>query len=579
MITRAVRHAVALSLFTLVAAACSAANPDRERTGLERTGSGASELMIGPIGIAPPPANNHSFGPLTYWGSEMTTNGTWGAANPRMAADVNGDGRSDLVGFSYYGVFTALSTGAGFAAGQLVSTQFGNNQAWDVSKHIRTTADLNNDGKADLIGFGDAGVWTQLSTGAGFAASRYVLAQYGLAQGWSVERDIRTFADVNGDRYLDIVGFNPGGIYVSLGDRSGGFGPALLASNQLVTNNGGWTTADHVRTLADVNNDGCADVIGFGYAGVWTALSTFCTGGTTFQPPTFVLAKFGYVDGWRVANHVRVLADVDQDRNVDIVAFGEGGVSVSKGTGNNAFAPPVAVLSEMAPDEGWHLPSNPRFVVDLNGDGWLDLLGYGNSAVYRVLGGPKGFGRMDAVAFDPIATGDLRLLGDVNGDHTTDLITVGAASDLVALSSTHGPPACPAAANQCSTFAGANDVRFYDMLLDRGVSGCSPPATLCTGATDARDAATIFYSACPNDANPVGPLRLGLESTADPSFDGLLPAVGDDLQSACLPSLPSNLVYVLWIQDKDIDPKHAAHPRCPSACLCPGDVCGGGGPI
>jgi hypothetical protein len=49
--------------------------------------------------------------------------------------------------------------------------------------------------------------------------------------------------------------------------------------------------------LLPLNKDGCADIIGFGEDGVWTAIGN---GDGTFHDPIFVLENFGYNQGWRV---------------------------------------------------------------------------------------------------------------------------------------------------------------------------------------------------------------------------------------------------------------------------------------
>jgi hypothetical protein len=84
----------------------------------------------------------------------------------RLLADINNDGRADIVGFGDAGVWTALATGdGGFEPAKFVLAGFGTAESWHPSKHVRLLADINNDGRADIVGFGDAGVWTALVDG------------------------------------------------------------------------------------------------------------------------------------------------------------------------------------------------------------------------------------------------------------------------------------------------------------------------------------------------------------------------------------------------------------------------------
>ena len=41
-------------------------------------------------------------------------------------------------------------------------------QGWEVGRHLRAVVDLNGDGKADIVGFGnDAGPWVAMGNGDG----------------------------------------------------------------------------------------------------------------------------------------------------------------------------------------------------------------------------------------------------------------------------------------------------------------------------------------------------------------------------------------------------------------------------
>jgi hypothetical protein len=90
--------------------------------------------------------------------------------------------KSDIIGFGNDGVFTALGNGDGtFKNFRLVLNNFGFNHGWRVEKHPRFVVDINGDNHADIVGFGDAGVWTALSNRNGtFQESRLVLNNFGL---------------------------------------------------------------------------------------------------------------------------------------------------------------------------------------------------------------------------------------------------------------------------------------------------------------------------------------------------------------------------------------------------------------
>jgi hypothetical protein len=70
---------------------------------------------------------------------------------------------------------------------------------------------------ADIIGFGQGGVWASLATGGGqFAQPSFEVANFAVgAGGWTNETTYpRLVADVTGDHRADIIGFGTSGAWV-----------------------------------------------------------------------------------------------------------------------------------------------------------------------------------------------------------------------------------------------------------------------------------------------------------------------------------------------------------------------------
>ena len=316
-------------------------------------GDGKKDVVgFGDAGVYTSLSTGSSFGQVSFVVSEFGYNQGWRLeSHPRFLADINGDGKQDIVGFANEGVYVSLSTSTVTAPGFTPATrwleEFGVNQGWQVGSHPRFLADINGDGKQDVVGFGDDGTWAALSTGSSFSRVNLVLADFGVNQGWRVEKHSRFLADVNGDGKQDIVGFGDAGVYRALSNSDGFFGQATF----VIANFGydsGWRVEKHPRFLADVNADGRQDVVGFGDAGVWTALST----GLGFGEASFVLAEFGYDQAWRIDKHPRFLADMSGDGKQDIIAFGDAGVWRALSAGSS-FSQANFVLAKYGYNDGW----------------------------------------------------------------------------------------------------------------------------------------------------------------------------------------------------------------------------------
>ena len=324
---------------------------------------------------------------------------------PRGVADIDGDGRADLIGFGSAGLFAALSNGDGtFGETFLAYNGFGASNAaggWaNDNLYPRTIADVNGDGLQDLIGFGSAGVSIALgqapASGQAVAFGPATLAYAGFgasdaAGGWtSADTYPRTVADVNGDGRGDLVGFGGAGVYVALGQSDGSFGATQLALNGFGASDagGGWSSDDRFpRVLADVNNDGRADIVGFAANGTYVALGQ---SDGSFGSMMLGIAGFGYADvggGWSTADrYPRTLGDVNGDGVADIIGFGGDGTYVALGRGDGTFGDTTRLVDSFGQSDaggGWSSNDRfPRFVADIDGDGLSDLVGFGGAGAY-----------------------------------------------------------------------------------------------------------------------------------------------------------------------------------------------------
>ena len=111
-----------------------------------------------------------TFAPIQIAHSGFTVNkGGWVSQDryPRHVADVNGDGRDDIVGFGHNAVYVSLGqTDGTFPSHQIAySNNFTVNKGGWVSqdKYPRHVADVNGDGRADIVGFGSNAVYVSLS--------------------------------------------------------------------------------------------------------------------------------------------------------------------------------------------------------------------------------------------------------------------------------------------------------------------------------------------------------------------------------------------------------------------------------
>jgi hypothetical protein len=242
------------------------------------SGSPAPTFSLG-SGVLPPGLSLSGSGvlsgaPTTSGAYSFTVNATNSAgttASPSitvvvgqsrtLAADVNGDGRADLVAVNDTSAWVMLSTGSSFSAPA----------DWHEGAFYGSRAtlacDVNGDGRADLVAVNDSSVWVMLSTGSGFSGPQL------WSSGTFYGSRVTLCADINGDGKADLIAVNDTSAWVMLSTGSSFSAPADWHEGAFY---GSRTTV-----AGDINGDGKADLIAVNDTSAWVMLST----GSSFSAP------------------------------------------------------------------------------------------------------------------------------------------------------------------------------------------------------------------------------------------------------------------------------------------------------
>ena len=345
---------------------------------------------------------NSRFSSPQYWGNGfLGYNGSqyyggWRLdSHERYAADINGDGKTDVVGFGDDYVMAATSNGSKFTTYKSWTTQLTNARGFTLNKHLRLLADVDGEYGADAIGFGNAGVYVGLSDRYSFRSTVYSPNYFGYNGrqpngGWRVDKHVRTVGKVGkinsneSHQCYDLVGFGDKGVLVGLSRGNGQFKFSTWINK--FGNNHGYSPSpsdyDPIRLVGDVDGDGYDDVVGFGKKGVEVGISN---GSNKFIYKGYWIHNFGYENyagGWKKI-HPRFLADVNGDGKKDIVGFGNSGVLVSLSTGHT-FMEPQTFPNFGAQNNagGWSIDKHVRTLADVDNDGREEIVGFGNRSVY-----------------------------------------------------------------------------------------------------------------------------------------------------------------------------------------------------
>jgi len=242
------------------------------RTLSDMNGDGLPDLVgFGWTGVYVALNTGHGFAGAKKWTSSFASKDWQNRGFIRTLSDVNGDGLPDIIGFGWKSVVVALNNGHGFSGAKRWTNDF-TTEKWQNRNFIRTLSDVNGDGLPDIVGFGHSGVQVGINTGKGFKKSRQWISDFGTQKGYDISKHIRTLADVDGDGLNDIVAFANSAVYVGL-NNGHGFNKALRAANASFTYSQCWRVGINQRGLPDMNLDGLPDIVGFGGDAVYVGLN------------------------------------------------------------------------------------------------------------------------------------------------------------------------------------------------------------------------------------------------------------------------------------------------------------------
>jgi hypothetical protein len=252
---------------------------------------------------------------------------------------------------------------------------------------IRLAYDLRHTGRADLIGFGTSGLFISMNDGkGGFGpVTRARGPLLGIAN-WDNYANQGFLADTTGDGFPDIIGIINDYVLIS---RNNGDGTFRASTQALLTANS-WSS-NHCRHIAvDLTGNGVVDILGFGKGGVYASLNN---GDGTFQAEKLVLGEFRHrstTSGWSDGNDPCLLADLTGNGPADIIGFGDYWVNVSLNNGDGTFQPVKRAINAFGYSAGWLVEDHPRFLADLTGNGRADIIGFAGDGVFVAINNGNG---------------------------------------------------------------------------------------------------------------------------------------------------------------------------------------------
>jgi hypothetical protein len=304
--------------------------------------------------------------------TSYTTADGWAA---HLAADVDGDGHADLV--SYHPKRGRWWLSRGRANGTFdpprLATTYTTADGWQT--HL--AADVDGDGRADLLSYHPrrGRWWLSRGRANGTFDPPELAATYASTDGWQTH----LAADVDGDGRADLLSYHPkhGRWWVS----PSGDGGSFAAPRVILSYHSRYPTAHWGAHLtADVDADGKADVLSYGPANgrwvvydhwplrdPWVLTESWTMTWTSGIGDVAIL--YGTTTGWQA----HLAADVTGDGRADVLSYhparGRWSITTSR---DYAWFDEPRTLTTYGTTTGWQT----HLAADVTGDGRAELLSY-----------------------------------------------------------------------------------------------------------------------------------------------------------------------------------------------------------
>jgi len=300
-------------------------------------------------------------------------------------ADLNGDGKSDLLWFNPATGQTSawLMNGTNPATNTILQS--------DGNWRIITTADFNGDGMADLLWYNSVNGQTAIWIMNGSSMTSWALLPS------DPNSTVTTAADFNADRKADLIWYN-----TVTGQTSQWLmnGTSVISTKVLLTD-----SAWKVTATADFNGDGMADLLWHNRISGETVM-WFMNGTTLTSWSSLVVDP-----NWNVI----ATADFNGDRKSDLLWYnpilGQTVVWIMNGSSLTNWA-------SLLIDPVWKVTST----ADLNGDGMADLLWYNSISGQTVAWQMNGTSLVNWSTLLTDPKWRVTAASDLNGDRKADLI-------------------------------------------------------------------------------------------------------------------------------------------------------------